>query len=99
MASVSECRDEINKYYNLKNKINNIILCLKYSLSYIDYTSNSIKNNYSVNDANTPIVLRIIKLKNKINQMISNLQNRVIPTIDANINKINPGFCGSKHIC
>ena len=89
MASIAECRNDINRYNTLKSKVNSVISYLISASNSAESLSNTIKNNYTVNDASTPIVTRTNKVKDKITEMYKYLQNTVLPAIDRSITDLN----------
>ena len=89
MASIAECRNDINRYNTLKVRANTVINYLSSASNNAESLSNTIKNNYTVNDASTPIVTRTNKVKDKITEMYKYLQNTVLPAIDRSITDLN----------
>ena len=89
MASIAECRNDINRYNTLKVRVNTVINYLSSASNNAESLSNTIKNNYTVNDASTPIVTRTNKVKDKITEMYKYLQNTVLPAIDRSITDLN----------
>ncbi len=89
MASIAECRNDINRYNTLKSKVNSVISYLSSASNSADNLGNTVKNNYTVNDASTPIVSRTVKLKNTIEEMYRYLQGTVLPAIDSAIAGLN----------
>ena len=86
MASIAECRNDINRYNTLKVRVNTVINYLSSASNNAESLSNTIKNNYTVNDASTPITN---KVKDKITEMYKYLQNTVLPAIDRSITDLN----------
>ncbi len=89
MASIAECRNDINRYNTLKVRVNTVINYLSSASNNAESLSYTIKNNYTVNDASTPIVTRTNKVKDKITEMYKYLKGTVLPAIDNSITDLN----------
>lgn len=89
MSSISQCKNNIIKYRNLKSNLNSIVSNLALAISNTDDISSQIKNKYSVNDSVTPTVTRTIQLKNDMKTTYNYLKNKVIPAIDVAISNTN----------
>lgn len=88
MSSISQCYQEIARYNNLKAKVSSISSSLSPVISYTSNLEINIKNKYSVDDDATPIVGKVSKLRNDIQNTQNYLSSNIISAIDDEISKL-----------
>ena len=87
--TIAGCREDIRRYQNLKQNLNNIISYLNSSGSNLDKTEMNIKNNYQIDSENSYILTRVTDVNNEIYKISNYLKNSVIPEIDRTISNLN----------
>ena len=76
MASIAECRNNINNYNTLKSKVNSIITYLNNYNDKDDIVLTKLDQNYSINSENANIYGTLNNLSTDINKTSNYLKNR-----------------------
>lgn len=87
MDRLSELQNELNKYYNLKNSVESIIIPLNKAIDAIESASNKIGENYLI-DSNPADLNKVIADKESLIEKKSFLISTVNPAIDNQIARI-----------
>lgn len=82
MASIEEYREDINKYYTLKEKITRIINELDSAAQSAESLNNEVASNFKVNNDAAKLSGRIGILDNGLTDTVSFLRNTILPSID-----------------
>lgn len=82
MASIEEYREDINKYYTLKEKITRIINELDSAAQSTESLNNEVASNFKVNNDAAKLSSRIGILDNGLTDTVSFLRNTILPSID-----------------
>ena len=88
MASLSECKEKLRKYVILKSSLNSIISKLSFSSAIINDFSCGIRDKYTIDSNETPIVTRSFKLREEVRTTYKYLKDNVVPAIDDNISRL-----------
>ena len=89
MASIEEYRQDISKYYALKDKITRIIRELDSSAQSAESLENEVASNFKVNNDTAKLAGRIGILDNGLLDTSSFLRNTILPSIDDAIANTN----------
>ncbi len=89
MASIAECRNNINNYNTLKSKVNSIITYLNNYNDKDDIVLTKLDQNYSINSENANIYGTLNNLSTDINKTSNYLKNTILPEIDNAIRNEN----------
>ncbi len=87
MDRLSELQNELNKYYNLKNSVESIIIPLDKAIDAIELASNKIGENYLI-DSNPADSNKVIADKENLIEKKSFLISTVNPAIDIQIARV-----------
>ena len=87
LASSNELRNERNRYYNLRQAINNAINTLSGAPEYLSWASGSLSGSFTINDGRADN-REIDELRNNTNDLINRLKN-VRTNIDRQIYSLN----------
>ena len=85
--TISDYQNDKLKYIRLKNNISTIISGLKGFNTNVSSLKTKIANNYTINDQNTPVYNRIVKLGINSNKIKEYLLKTIVPAIDVAIKK------------
>ncbi len=85
---MSHCQNNIQKYKKLKIKIKATIDKLSDASTNTNSLCNEIKSRYQIDDGDTPIAIRVKKLKSNIDKTNLYLNNNILPAIDEEISNL-----------
>lgn len=89
MSSISQCENDINRYRNLKTKLNLITNKLSLAINNVTDFDSEINNKILINDDISCVGNDTRQLKQQIESTLSYIKNRVIPEIDNAIYNLN----------
>lgn len=89
MASIEEYRQDVNKYYALKDKITRIIRELDSAAQSAESLENEVASNFKVNNDTAKLAGRVGILDNGLLDTSSFLRNTILPSIDDAITNTN----------
>lgn len=79
---------KLHEYQNFKNECLNLVANLKKAVNPLTLADRNFSNNYLYNDTRADYG-KISKSKNKLNEIINELESLIIPEVDRSIRRIN----------
>lgn len=87
-SSRRRIRREIRALQALKKNIVHIIQNINFSFQSLEQGKNQIRDIYTINDENTPIMFKIVSLSKDISETSNYLKRVVIPDIENRIEEL-----------